>query len=244
MTGVCYPIENGIARLFVPTVGELPDGADVTDIVQEFYEKTPFPNYDDIDNTRALLEKGRAGRFARLLNEQIPFGASVLEVGCGTGQLTSFLAIANRAVLGIDVCWNSLTLAEHFKQEQGITRATFAQMNLFRPALKDNFFDVVISNGVLHHTGDCRAAFKRIGKLVKPGGHLIVGLYHWYGRKLVHYPRRQIVRWIPLRGACAGSSLRTDQKSAEARCLVSRSIRTSARDLSHGRRGDALDGGG
>jgi carbamoyltransferase len=196
VSGVCYPIENGIGKLFVPSE-EVTDGIDVTDLVQQFYEKTPFPNYDDIDNGRALLEKGRAGTFARLLNEQIPFGASVLEVGCGTGQLASFLAIANRAVLGIDVCWNSLTLAEHFKQEQGITRATFAQMNLFRPALKDGFFDFVISNGVLHHTGNCRAAFQRVSKLVKPRGYLVVGLYHWYGRKLVHYPRRQVVRWMP-----------------------------------------------
>jgi SAM-dependent methyltransferase len=195
-SGDCYPIENGIGRLFVPTE-EVTNGIDVTDLVQQFYEKTPFPNYDDIDNSRALLEKGRAGMFARLLNEQIPYGASVLEVGCGTGQLTSFLAIANRAVLGIDVCWNSLTLAERFKQQQGITRATFAQMNLFRPALKDGFFDFVISNGVLHHTSNCRTAFQRISKLVKPRGYLIVGLYHWYGRKLVHYPRRKVVRWIP-----------------------------------------------
>src|SRR5262249_27722749 len=73
----------------------------------------------------------------------------------------------------------------------------FAQMNLFRPALKDGFFDVVISNGVLHHTNDCRAAFGRINKLVKPGGYLVVGLYHWYSRKFVHYPRRQLVRWLP-----------------------------------------------
>ena len=102
-----------------------------------FYEKTPFPNYDDIDNVRALLEKGRAGTFARLLNDQIPFGASVLEIGCGTGQLTSFLAIANRAVLGIDICWNSLNLAEQFKREQDITRATFAQMDPVSPGTKE-----------------------------------------------------------------------------------------------------------
>src|SRR5262249_49339615 len=196
-TGAKSPIEDGVARLFVPTTGEVPPGADITDIVQQFYEQTPFPNYDDIDSTRALLEKGRAGVFARLLNEQIPYDASVLEVGCGTGQLTSFLAIANRSVLGTDVCWNSLMLAERFKREQGITRATFAQMNLFRPAIKDGFFDVVISNGVLHHTGDCRAAFQRIARLVKPGGHLVVGLYHWHSRKLIHYPRREIVHWIP-----------------------------------------------
>ena len=196
-TGAKYPIEDGVARLFVPTTGEVSPGADVTDIVKQFYEQTPFPNYDDIDSTRALLEKGRAGVFARLLNEQIPYDASVLEVGCGTGQLTSFLAIANRSVLGTDVCWNSLMLAEQFKREQGITRAIFAQMNLFRPAIKDGFFDVVISNGVLHHTGDCRAAFQRIARLVKPGGHLVVGLYHWHSRKLIHYPRREIVCWIP-----------------------------------------------
>src|SRR5204863_1446604 len=79
-------LTDGIARLFVPTSGEVPAGMDVTALVQQFYEKTPFPNYEDIDNPRALLEKSRAGTFARLLNEQIPFGASVLEVGCGTGQ--------------------------------------------------------------------------------------------------------------------------------------------------------------
>jgi carbamoyltransferase len=197
VTGASYPIENGIAKLFVPESATLAPGPDVTEMVHRFYEETPFPNYDDIDNVRALLEKGRAGTFARLLNDQISFGASVLEIGCGTGQLTSFLAIANRAVLGIDICWNSLNLAEQFKREQGITRATFAQMNLFRPALKNDFFDVVISNGVLHHTSDCRAAFGTISKLVKPGGYLIVGLYHWYSRKLVHYPRRQLVRWVP-----------------------------------------------
>ena len=44
-------------------------------VVKQFYEKTPFPNYDDLDNQRALLEKARAGRFARLLNEQIPYRA-------------------------------------------------------------------------------------------------------------------------------------------------------------------------
>jgi carbamoyltransferase len=188
-TGASYPIENGIARMFAPTGGALPDGVDVTELVKQFYEETPFPNYDDVDTARALLEKARGGLFARLLNDQIPYDATVLEVGCGTGQLTNFLAIAHRAVLGIDVCWNSLRLAQRFKEEQGLSRATFAQMNLFRPALRDGFFDVVISNGVLHHTGDCRAAFQRVGQLVRPGGLFVVGLYNTYSRRLIHRPR-------------------------------------------------------
>jgi carbamoyltransferase len=189
----CYQVEDGIPRFFVPNEGP-DDPRDATDIVKQFYETTPFPNYDDLDNSRALLEKARAGLFARLLNEQIPYGNAVLEVGCGTGQLTNFLSIAHRTVLGVDLCLNSLRLAQRFKTENGLERATFAQMNLFRPALKTAFFDVVISNGVLHHTGDCRAAFQRVSRLVKPGGYLVVGLYSAFSRQL-HYARRAIFRW-------------------------------------------------
>jgi carbamoyltransferase len=192
-TGHMFPVEEGIPRLFVPTDAAEIDGADVTDTVKAFYETTPFPNYDDVDTPRALLEKARAGVFARLLNDQIPYDARVVEVGCGTGQLTNFLSIAHRSVLGIDVCLNSLRLANNFKDQHGLERATFAQMNLFRPALKDGFFDVVISNGVLHHTGDCRAAFRRVGRLVRPGGHFVVGLYNSYSRSL-HYTRRALFR--------------------------------------------------
>jgi carbamoyltransferase len=192
VTGVRYPVVDGIPRLFVPTEG-LVKGQDVTEIVKKFYEQTPFPNYDALDNHRALLEKARKGLFARLLNEQIPYDARVVEIGCGTGQLTNFLAIAHRSVLGVDVCLNSLQLAQRFKQEHGLDRAAFTQMNLFRPGLKDGFFDVVISNGVLHHTADCRLAFQRISRLLKPGGYLVVGLYNAYSRQL-HYARRMLFR--------------------------------------------------
>ena len=196
-TGVCYPVEEGIPRLFVPNTGTFAEGQDVTEIVKQFYEKTPFPNYDDLDNQRALMEKAREGLFARLLNEQIPFNARVVEVGCGTGQLTNFLSIGHRTVVGVDACLNSLRLAQKFKTEYGLERATFAQMNLFRPGLLNNFFDYVISNGVLHHTSDARQAFQRISRLAKPGGYVVVGLYNAYSRKL-HYARRALYRWTGL----------------------------------------------
>jgi carbamoyltransferase len=198
-TGAAYPVEEDIPRLFVPTADADANGRDVTDQVKQFYEKTPFPNYDDLDTQRALIEKARAGLFARLLNDQIPYGARVVEVGCGTGQLTNYLATARRSVLGVDVCLNSLRLAQGFKESQGLERAAFAQMNLFRPALKDGFFDFVISNGVLHHTSDCKGAFGRISRLVKPGGYLVVGLYNAYSRQL-HYARRALFRWTGMAG--------------------------------------------
>ena len=199
-TGRRYPVVEDIPRLFVTSERDNVAGpADVTELVKSFYEKTPFPNYDDLDSPRALLEKAREGMFARLLNDQIPYDARVVEIGCGTGQLTNFLAIAHRTVLGVDVCLNSLRLGETFRAAHGLERATFAQMNLFEPALKDGFFDYVISNGVLHHTSDCRGAFARISRLAKPGGYVIVGLYNAFSRQL-HYARVGLYRLTGLTG--------------------------------------------
>ena len=45
-----------------------------------------------------------------------------------------------------------------------------------------DFFDVVISNGVLHHTENPKLAFIELSKYLKKEGYLVVGLYHRYGR--------------------------------------------------------------
>src|SRR5438093_9887951 len=178
-----YPISDNIPQLFWPNDWDVLKG-DVTDVVKQFYEKTPFPNYDGFDNVSSLVEKARKGFFARLLDEQIPFGSRVLECGCGTGQLSNFLSVANRTVIGADMCLNSLRLAQRFKERNQLGRVMFIQMNLFRPVLKPESFDLVISNGVLHHTADPFLAFQRISALVKPNGYILIGLYHTYGRLL------------------------------------------------------------
>jgi len=193
--GLCkhvFGTDTGIPLLFAPNDWD-PSQRDVTEDVQAFYEKTPFPNYDDFDSTGSLVEKARKGLFAKLLDEQIPFGAKVLEVGCGTGQMSNFLSIAKRTVIGADMCLNSLRLGQGFANRNRLTRVHFTQMNLFRPVFKPATFDVVISNGVLHHTSDPYLAFQSIAALVKPGGHILIGLYHQYGR-LITDTRRIIFR--------------------------------------------------
>ena len=59
-------------------------------------------------------------------------------------------------------------MATAFKQQNDCDRAHFVQMNLFRPAFKPGSFDLVISNGVLHHTSDPFLGFKSISRLVRP----------------------------------------------------------------------------
>jgi SAM-dependent methyltransferase len=190
--GQVYPVTDGIPQLFVPNdwaEGKL----DVTDIVKAFYEETPFPNYDDLDSRDSLQAKARRGIFARLLDEQIAPDALVMEFGCGTGQLTNFLGMGwRRRAVGADICMNSLRLGKNFRDRFGIVNADFTQMNLFRPAVAPASVDLVISNGVLHHTADPEGAFRSILGTVRPGGHVVVGLYNWLGRLPTLWRRRLI----------------------------------------------------
>lgn len=187
-----FDVEEDIPKLFIPNAWD-PATKDVTAGVRTFYERTPFPNYDDFDSVSALVQKSRKGRFARLLDEQLPLRTTVLEVGCGTGQLSNFLGIAERDVLGTDMSLNSLKLAEGFRRRNHLTRVGFFQMNLFRPIFQEETFDLVISNGVLHHTSDPFGGFKSIASLVKRGGYVIVGLYNRWGRLMTDL-RRVIFR--------------------------------------------------
>jgi SAM-dependent methyltransferase len=172
---------DGIPNLFAPNDASFT--GDVTELVKAFYEETPFPNYDGFDSRESLAVKARRGVFAELLDRQLPDGALVLEAGCGTGQLSNFLGMSwRRKVIAGDLCMNSLRLAKGFADRYDIRNVAFLQFNLFRPPFLDNSFDVVISNGVLHHTGNCEAGFKSILAKLKPGGHIVVGLYNGLGR--------------------------------------------------------------
>lgn len=176
-----FGLKDGIPQLFWMGEWDSPD-EDVTSNVKAFYEETPFPNYDGLENAADLMEKAQRGIFARLLNEQVPFNTRVLDVGCGTGQLSNYLGIAHRHLFGVDMCMNSLRLGHVFKEQNGLNRVGFYQMNLFWPPFKEESFPLVICNGVLHHTADPMKGFQAISRLVKKGGYLIIGLYNAYGR--------------------------------------------------------------
>ncbi|MFH1423772.1 MAG: methyltransferase domain-containing protein [Candidatus Nealsonbacteria bacterium] len=176
-----YYIEDGIPLLFWPNERD-PAREDVTDKIKSFYEKTPFPNYEDFEDTGSLVQKAQTSIFARLLNEQIPFNIKVLEVGCGTGQLSNFLGTSQRYVFGTDMCLGALKLGQDFKAKNDLKRVGFYQMNLFKPIFKNESFHLVICNGVLHHTNNPLLGFQSIAKLVKKDGYIILGLYNRYGR--------------------------------------------------------------
>lgn len=190
-----YDAVGGIPHCFVPDDPAQP-GPDVTTAVKEFYEQTPFPNYNDFDSRESLAARARKSVFAAMLDSQIPEGALVLEAGCGTGQMTNFLGMSwQRRVIGGDMSLGSLRLAKAFRDRHGIRNAAFLQMNLFRPPFRDASFDLIVSNGVLHHTGDAEGGFAALVRKLKLGGFIALGLYNAYARLPTLWRRRLFERF-------------------------------------------------
>lgn len=99
--------------------------------VRSFYQECSFPGYDAYETLFDLVEKADRGTYAKLLDEQIPLGVTILDAGCGTSQLTNWLAVANRRVVGIDLSMASLGKGHDLKRAHGLRRAQFVQMDLF-----------------------------------------------------------------------------------------------------------------
>lgn len=159
--------------------------------VRSFYETCSFPGYEDFETPLDLLEKAQRGIYAKLLDEQLPLGVSILDAGCGTGQLANFLSLVHREAVGIDFSYGSLRKANDFKKQSRLHNVNFVQTDLFHIGLKEESFDYVLCNGVLHHTADAYGAFQNLCRLVKPRGFIVIGLYNTYGRLLL-----DLRRWI------------------------------------------------
>lgn len=169
--------------------------------VEEFYTRRPFPGYAPVDDANTLIDRSRASPFLRALDEAIAADARVVDCGAGTGQLAAFLALAaaRRTVVAVDATRASLLEAARFKERERIENLVLARADLFALPLADRSFDVVISRGVVHHTPDPPAAIERVARLVKPGGHLVLGFYENLARG-VHRARRVLanVRGRPI----------------------------------------------
>ncbi len=172
-----------------------------TERVREFYTHAPFPGYPPNDSLTWLRTRAERSPFARRLDAAIPGDARIVEVGCGTGQMSLYLARADRVVVGADLTRASLRLGADARRRFGIERALFVETDLRAPGLRAGAFDVVYCSGVLHHTPDPRASFRSLAKLARPGGMIVLGLYNAFARIPLRL-RRAVARlsgyrWIP-----------------------------------------------
>ena len=151
-------------------------------VVRRFYEENPFPHYDGFESVGDLLQRASRSKYAAALDRQLPAGSRILEVGCGTGQLGAYLSAGGRAVVGVDFSRASLRLGAEFARDQGLKDFQLLRADLFRLPLVEDGFDLIICKGVLHHTADPGGGLEQIVRHLRPGGHLIVGLYNRLAR--------------------------------------------------------------
>jgi len=151
--------------------------------VTDFYKETPFPNYKENDNKQTIIEKGNKNFLANQFKKFIGHKKNVLEVGCGTGQLSIYFSIGtNNNIVGLDPTLESLKLAKNFSEKNNILNIKFVNADIFDDVLSDNYFDFIWCNGVLHHTKDPYGAFKILVKSLKKEGYVLIGLYNKIGR--------------------------------------------------------------
>ena len=151
--------------------------------VTDFYKITPFPNYKDDDDKQSILKKGNKNFLARQFKKFIGFNKKVLEVGCGTGQLSNYFAIGtNNEIVAFDPTIESLNLAKKFSNKNNINNLKFVNSDIFDDVLSDEYFDFIWCNGVLHHTKDPYKAFQITCERLKKKGYILVGLYNRIGR--------------------------------------------------------------
>lgn len=153
--------------------------------VKNFYNKTPFPDYElnKFDDKEDLLLS--AYPFAKILDRSIPKNVSIIDVGTGTGQLSAFLSLRRKNVWGIDFSDSSLKKAIALKKKLKLDSWHLKKVDVLDDRQIENIgtkFDYVLCLGVLHHTGNAYQGFKNILKLVKPNGYIALGLYNSLGR--------------------------------------------------------------
>lgn len=151
--------------------------------VINFYKETPFPNYEDEDDKSTINLKGDKNILAKEFKDFIGFNKDVLEVGCGTGQMSLYFSIGtNNRVFALDPTIASINLGKTFANQNKIKNIKFVNADIFDDVFENEVFDFIWSNGVLHHTKDPSKAFDVVSKYLKKNGYILVGLYNKFGR--------------------------------------------------------------
>ncbi len=104
-------------------------------------------------------------------------GKKLLEIGCGLGTDLLQFAKGGALVTGVDLTPQSIELVRKRFELEGLTvdaRVSDAENLPF----EDASFDVVYSFGVLHHTPNTQKAIDEIHRVLRPGGKIIIMLYH------------------------------------------------------------------
>lgn len=156
--------------------------AEIKRSIRDLYMTYPFPQTTKAERERHLIFQLCKYRFLGL--DDAMRGARVLDVGCGTGR--NMLVAKHydlKEYVGLDHSTASLQIAERVAQEDAFHRFRPIEGDLFHMPFADDSFDVVVSWGVLHHTGDPLRGLQEMARVCRRGGFVALYVYnkwnHW-----------------------------------------------------------------
>jgi SAM-dependent methyltransferase len=148
------------------------DGKNIdNEVVQTFGEEwLKFKDYSD-EEIRLF-----AIMYFDILNDQIiNKNTYALDIGCGTGRWTKYLANRIGFVEAIDPS-NAVFAADHLLK--GVENVRITKASIETIPFKDETFDFAMSVGVLHHIPNTQNAMIDCVKKVKKGGYFYCYLYY------------------------------------------------------------------
>jgi SAM-dependent methyltransferase len=129
---------------------------------------------------------GRRRILLQVLDRYVGRGGAlrILDVGCGTGTMLSHLAAFGKAQEAVGYC-----------RERGLVDVSLGEAaNLPFPDLS---FDLVTALDVVEHLDDDVSALREMGRVLRPGGHLLVTVpahrFMWGDQDEVNMHKRRYV---------------------------------------------------
>jgi len=156
----------------------------------------------------------RVNKYNQYIYENLkPFlGTSILDVGCGVGNVTRYFQDKN-LIVGID---GEPEYLEAFRKNCKNARAV--QMDIAQPSaydqLKSFSFDTAVMTNVLEHIKDDALVLSSLYKLLPPKGKIVIVVpaYQWLFGTLdeydLHYRRYSSRTLLPLLRSCGFKPLR------------------------------------
>jgi ubiquinone/menaquinone biosynthesis C-methylase UbiE len=103
-------------------------------------------------------------------------GQRVLDLGCGAGQLSCYLAEVGAAeVIGVDLSERMLELA---RTERAHPRVTYLRAAIEEVDFAPDRFELVVSSLALHYVADYPALVRRVARWLVAGGVLVYSTEH------------------------------------------------------------------
>jgi glycosyltransferase involved in cell wall biosynthesis/ubiquinone/menaquinone biosynthesis C-methylase UbiE len=138
------------------------------------------------------VEDYRYGIYAPWMFETMEFGQhggkQLLEIGAGIGTDHAQFASHGAITTDLDLSAGHLALAKENFERRGLT-GRFIHHDAETLPFDDNTFDVVYSNGVIHHTPNTKQVVSEIHRVLKPGGGAIIMVY---AENSLHYWRNLV----------------------------------------------------